>query len=99
MSTTRIKTSHSGDEPIPENIIKDHDWVRRHEQELRAQFGESFVVVYQQMVYGVGDSYQAALEDAEQHLPPEIHQIVVMVESLQRRPPIFAFRPVPPNKG
>lgn len=99
MSTSRIKTSHPADQPTPPNIIHDHEWVRHHESELRERYGESFVVVYNQVVYGVGETYHAALEDAERHLPSEFTEIVVMVESLQPRPPIFAFWPVFPKKG
>lgn len=93
--TPRIKAGHAPNEPTPRNIMTDHEWVRQHENELRERYGEVFVVVYQQQVYGVGRTYREALNDAEAHLPADMTEIVVMVESLHCRPPIIAFWPAP----
>ncbi|MBZ0317796.1 MAG: hypothetical protein K8L91_15355 [Anaerolineae bacterium] len=93
--TPRIRTGHAPDQPTPSHIFSDHEWVQRHQAELRERYGEVYVVVYQQQVYGVGRTYREALNDAEAHLPPDIAEIEVMVESLHRRPPITAFWPAP----
>ncbi|GIK67485.1 MAG: hypothetical protein BroJett018_52790 [Chloroflexota bacterium] len=96
--TPRIKAGHAPDQPTPPHIFSDHEWVRQHENELRDRYGEVYVVVYQQQVYGVGRTYPQALADAEAHLPPDITEIEVMVESLHCHPPITAFWPAPEDK-
>lgn len=93
MSHPRIKTSQAPDERIPAHVISDHDWVRQHQDELRAQYGEQYIVVYQHHVYGIGDTRKAALANAEQNLPLEIEQLTVMVEPLHRRHPLFRVIP------
>ncbi len=95
MNSLRIKTGHAPDQPTPRNIINDHEWVHQHESELRERYGEVYIVVYQQEVYGVGRTYQQALTDAEAHLPPDLAEIEIMVESLHLRPPVTAFWPAP----
>ncbi len=95
MNTPRIKTGHAPAQTTPPHITSDHDWVRQHESELRERYGEVYLVVYQQQVYGVGRTYQQALDDAEAHLPPDLAEIEVRVESLHRHPPTRAFWPAP----
>lgn len=96
--TPRIKAGHAPDQPMPRNIMTDHEWVRQHENELRERYGEVYLVVYQERVVGVGRTYQEVVNDAEAHLPPDIAEIVVRVESLHRRPPVTAFWPAPKEK-
>lgn len=94
---SRIKTGHPKDKPTPRHIFTDHEWVRQHENELRDTYGERYIVVYLEAVYGVGDTYQAALADAEHNLPPEIDEIELMVDSLHRWHPFL--RIVPHSEG
>lgn len=92
MSHPRVRTNHRIDEPMPANIGPDHHWVHHHQHELREQYGEHYIIVYQEKVYGVGDTYEDALNDAERNLPPEISEIVVVVESLHQRHPFLRAR-------
>jgi hypothetical protein len=97
MDTPRIRMSHPYGE-TPPNIFSDYDWVRRHEQELLEQYGECSIIVYQEQVIGVGDSYQASLEDAERNLPPEVGEITPIHEWIVYRRPFWRVQPRPvPN--
>ena len=87
MTPSRIRLSYSRDEKTPPNIFSDHDWVRHNETELLEKYGERFIVVFQEEVLGVGDTYESALEDAEKNLPPEITEATPVVELLHHRHP------------
>ncbi|HEX3054347.1 MAG TPA: hypothetical protein VHP83_27065 [Aggregatilineaceae bacterium] len=95
MKTPRIHVSYSREEKTPPNIFADHDWVRRNEKKLLAQYGERCIVVYNQTVIGVGDTYESALEDAERNLAPEIEQVTPIIELLHQRHPFLRVRPGP----
>jgi hypothetical protein len=85
----RLRLSYTRDEPTPPNIFTDHDWVRRNENALLQKYGERCIVVYQEKVLGVGDTYEAAVADAAQHLPPGADVITPIVELLHHRSPLF----------
>ena len=93
MNIKRIRVSYARDEKTPPNIFSDHDWVRRNAETLLEQFGERCIVVYNETVIGVGDTYEAAVEDAERNLPPEASEVTPVVELLQRRHPFLRVRP------
>ncbi|MBZ0316606.1 MAG: hypothetical protein K8L91_09320 [Anaerolineae bacterium] len=93
MPTSRIHLSYSRDEKTPPNIFTDHDWVRHQQAELLAEYGERFIVVYQEQVLGVGDTYEAALQSAESNLPPGDAEITPIVELLRKRQPFLRVRP------
>lgn len=93
MATSRIRLSYSRDEKTPPNIFSDHDWVRHHQEELLAEYGERFIVVYQEKVLGVGDTYEAAVQSAENNLPPGDIEVTPIVELLRKRQPFFRVRP------
>lgn len=93
MKPSRLHLSYARDERTPENIFSDHDWVRGHREELLNQFGERFIVVYQEHVLGVGDTYEAAVQDAEHNLPPGDAEVTPIVELLRKRQPFFRIRP------
>ncbi len=95
MNTKRIRVSYARDEETPPNLFSDHDWVRRNEQALLDQYGERCIVVYHEAVIGVGDSYEAAVEDAEKNLPPETGEVTPIVELLHHRHPFLRVRPGP----
>ena len=71
MSTSHIKMSYEYGEKIPPNIYTDHDWVREHEHELLEKYGECSILVYKEQIVGVGDTYQAAIADAERRIAPD----------------------------
>lgn len=95
MSPSRIRLSYSRDEPTPPNIFSDHDWVRRNEDMLLDHYGERCIVVYNKTVLGVGDTYEAAVEDAEKNLPSDVDEVTPIVELLHRRHPFLRVRPGP----
>ena len=95
MATSRIRLSYSRDEKTPPNIFSDHDWVRRNEKRLLDQYGERCIVVFNEEVLGVGDTYEAAVEDAEKNLAPEVDEVTPIVELLHRRHPFLRVRPGP----
>lgn len=88
MNPSRIQMSHPYG-ATPPNTADDFDWVRRHEQALLAQYGESSIIVYQQQVIGVGKTYDDALADAENHLPPDSAPISPIHERLRHRHPFL----------
>lgn len=95
MATSRIRLSYSRDEKTPLNIFSDHDWVRRNEKRLLDQYGERCIVVFNEEVLGVGDTYEAAVEDAEKNLAPDVDEVTPIVELLHHRHPFLRVRPGP----
>jgi hypothetical protein len=77
----------------PPNVFSDHDWVRRHENELLKQYGECAILVYKEQVVGVGSNLQEAIEDAERHLPPDVEEITPIHEWLGFRHPFLRALP------
>lgn len=92
MPAARIRLSYSRDEKTPANIFSDHDWVRHHQEQLLGRYGERFIVVYREEVLGVGDTYEAAVQDAENNLPSQAAEITPIVELLRNRQPFFLIR-------
>ncbi|MCC7449550.1 MAG: hypothetical protein IT324_19170 [Anaerolineae bacterium] len=77
----------------------DFDWIRRHEKELLAQYGECSIIVYKEQVIGVGPTYAAALENAEQNLPPEVREVTPVHQWLRYRHPFWWVRLTPSSNG
>jgi hypothetical protein len=98
MDTTHIRMSHRYGE-TPSNIFSDFDWIRRHEKELLAQYGECSLIVYQAQVLGVGATYEAALMNAEQNLPPDSPIITPVHRRIFYRHPFFRIRPSEDKEG
>jgi hypothetical protein len=58
------------------------------------KYGECSIIVYKEQVLGTGETYAAALEDAERSLPPEITEPITPVHQwLRHRHPFFRVRP------
>jgi hypothetical protein len=95
MATSRIQLSYSRDEKTPPNIFSDHDWVRHNQESLLDQYGERCIVVYKETVLGVGDTYEAAVKEAEKNLPPDVDKVTPIVELLHHRHPFLRVRPGP----
>ena len=93
MGIPRIKLGYARDEVTPRNIFTDHDWVRHNESALLDQYGERCIVVFQEAVLGVGDTYDDAVADAEQNLPPDAGEVTPIVVLLHRRHPFLRVRP------
>lgn len=82
---SRIKTSYQPNEATPKNLFTDHDWFRAHEQELLAQYGDCWLVIYHEEILGVGQTYDEAKQNAEAHLPDDITQVTPIIEPLYER--------------
>lgn len=91
MTTSRIRMGHPYGQ-TPPNVYSDFDWIRRHEKELLAQYGECSIIVYEEQVIGVGPTYKAALENAEQNLPPEVGEVTPVHERLRYPNPFSRVR-------
>jgi hypothetical protein len=86
MNTARIRMTHKYGE-TPKNVFGDFDWIHRHRQELLEKYGERSIIVYKEQVIGVGDTYEAAVQDAEFKLAPEIEEVTpVHVELYYHNP-------------
>ena len=79
----------------PPNVFTDFEWIQQHKQELLEKYGERSIIVYQERVIGVGDTYANALQDAEEHLPPAAGEITPVHQQLRHKHP---FLRVLPNK-
>ncbi len=77
----------------PPNVFSDFDWIRRHEKALIEKYGERSIIVYQQQVIGVGNTYSEALEDAENKLPPNSPEITPVHQGLRHRHPFLRIWP------
>jgi hypothetical protein len=72
--SSRIKVSYAKEDPIPANMPADYQWLKANRDSLVEKYGICLVVIYQQQVLGTGETYKAALANAETNLPesPEI---------------------------
>jgi hypothetical protein len=68
----------------PANVFTDFDWIHKHRQELLEQYGECSIIVYKERVIGVGETYEAALADAEQNLSPDATEEITPVHQILR---------------
>jgi hypothetical protein len=55
---SRIKVGYTREEKTPPNIYSDFDWVHYNKDALIDQYGERVVVIYQEKVIGIGNTYQ-----------------------------------------
>lgn len=92
MDTKRIRMGHPHGK-TPPNVYSDFDWIRRNKEELISKYGECSIIVYKQQVIGTGSSYKAALENAEQNLPPGDEEITPVHQWLYHRHPFLRARP------
>lgn len=77
----------------PRNMLEDFDWVGRNRQMLIEQYGQVFIVVYQQQVIGTGDTYESAVQDAEMRWADKDEVITPIVEKLFVRHPFLRAKP------
>lgn len=98
MNTKHIRMGHPYGE-TPPNIYADFEWVHQHEKELLEKYGECSIIVYKGEVIGVGNSYKAAVEDAERNLPSDAGEITPIHKWLVRRNPFLRIHPKPVQKS
>lgn len=93
MNMSQIKMSYEYGE-TPPNFVDDHDWIREHEQELLATYGECSILVFHQMVVGVGETYNASIEDAKSKLSTDSQEVITPVHVwLHHRQPFYRVLP------
>lgn len=80
MMSSRIQIAFPKDEPMPDNIFPDLNWVSDNRLELYKKYGSCVVVVYHQEIIGMGKTRQEALSDAESHLSDDVELITPVVE-------------------
>ena len=90
MTTSHIRMTYQYGE-TPSNVFSDFDWIHLHEHELLEKYGECSIIVYQQQVLGVGETYEDALENAERNLPAEMGDITPVHEWIHNRKPMSTF--------
>ena len=98
MNAPRIVTNHKGDEAYP-NVWVDFEWAAENRQALLNEYGECIVLIFQKEVVGVGQTLQAAEEDAERRLPPEADQITPITYFLGYPHRIHSVSPQPSTKS
>lgn len=76
----RIKTAFAKDEPLPENIFPDLNWVSENRLDLYKKYGSCVVIVYKKEIIGTGKTRQEALSDAESHLADDVELITPVIE-------------------
>lgn len=74
MSESRVRTGHKRGE-VPPNTWDDFKWAGLHRQELFEQYGSCMLLIYNQQVIGVGQTYHELVADAESKLPPEVSEV------------------------
>ncbi len=84
MQKSRVKTTHAYGEVSP-NVWDDFAWVRQNRQMLLEQYGECIILVYEKQVVGIGQTIDEAIQDAEQHLSPDVEHITPITEFLRKR--------------
>ena len=76
----RVQLSQSKD--APPNTWHDFNWSRENRIALYNQYGSCVALVYQRRVIGTGQSLEAAVADAEMHLPAEVDQVTPIIRFL-----------------
>jgi hypothetical protein len=94
MNTKRIRMTHKYGE-TPKNIFGDFEWIHLHRQELLEKYGECSIIVYNKQVIGVGKTYEAAVENAEQNLPEDVKEVTPVHQWLFQRNPLQRIYPEP----
>lgn len=89
MDTPRIRMGLKRDEH-PSNLYRDFEWVRSNEKALLEKYGECILLIYQEQVIGQGDTYEAAVADAERNLAPDIQEVTPLMYFLHESKP-FTF--------
>ena len=80
--------------PTKHSLVPKHTKMgERAIKELLEKYGECSILVYNEQVVGTGDSLQAAIEDAERNLPPEVDEITPIHEWLGNRHPFLRALP------
>jgi hypothetical protein len=94
MTNKRIRMTHAYGE-TPPNVFTDFDWIRRNEKALLEKYGECSIIVYKEQVLGAGPTYEAALEDAERNLPPNVTEVTPVHDYIHYRHPFYRVYPSP----
>ncbi|HLA43146.1 MAG TPA: hypothetical protein VJZ27_06915 [Aggregatilineales bacterium] len=93
MDTQRIRTTHAYGE-VSENTWGDFDWVKEHEKELLAEYGECTILVFEKKVIGSGETESEAARNAEENLPPDSDLVLTPITyHLAHRHPFFRVKP------
>lgn len=92
MTPKRIRMTHAYGE-TPSNVFTDFDWIRRNEKALLEKYGECSIIVYKEQVLGTGPTYEAALEDAERNLPPDVTEVTPVHDYIHYRQPFYRVYP------
>jgi hypothetical protein len=93
MSNTRIQMGTPYGH-TPANTFSDFEWIRENQDKLLALYGECSLIVYNKVVLGTGRTYEEALLDAEQHLPPDAGVITPVHQWLRKKRAIYRIRKV-----
>lgn len=80
------------DGPSPAYMFTDFDWIHRREAEL-LKYGERHIIVYHEQVVGVGDTYAATVQDAEEKAAPDSGEITPVHKKLHYKHPFLRVRP------
>jgi hypothetical protein len=89
---TTMRLGQWDDEPTPPHTFPDFAWISENQQELVAQYGEGFVLVYEKQVLGFGATLQEAMANAERNLPPGDGEIIPVVDTIHRPYAISSVR-------
>lgn len=92
MKARRLRTGGPAGESVPRQIVEDHDWLQDHRDELIEQYGECYMIVHKHQVLGTGQTYDEALNSAENNLSPEIDDLPIMVEWVGKRVRLSSIR-------
>ena len=74
MNASRIRTGHTRGEVAP-NTWSDFAWAGLHREELFDQYGDCILLIYNQQVIGVGQTFDEVIADAESKLPPDAGEV------------------------
>jgi hypothetical protein len=91
--TSRIITSFPKGE-TPPSIWDEYDWFIKNREMLLEQYGSCIAVVYGQTVLGTGATFEEALENAENNLPPELKTVNAIADYIR---PAYRLRRAAPS--
>lgn len=85
MAKSRIRTYFHSEEPTPARYFTDYDWIRTRHNQLLTEYGEKYLIVYNEQIIGIGETKERALMEAETNLPAEVTEAIPVVYKLYNR--------------
>lgn len=73
----KFRTNVAFGEPTPKSYFEGMSWIRANRRQLVEQYGDCYIVVYNEKVLATGQTYQEAMSNAENDAPIELEGVAI----------------------